>query len=128
MMRDGLDLVVEDVSVPVDFLAADRGFEREAVVGNLWLEHREQDVLGLATKNQLVEPADEQVGRRFGLEAQRFGQDDLDRLAVGDHVVEQPFGAGPEQAGEVVRRDPEPNIGRVVKDLDRSHFRVRLKK
>ena len=84
MVGHGLDLVVEDVAVAVDRLAADLAVEGQAVGGDMHVEARVEAVAGLTTEDQVVEPGDEQVGRRVGPE-----RDGLGRLGSSGSITRQ---------------------------------------
>ena len=72
MVGDGLDLVVEDVPIPVDRLAADGGLEGEAVVGDpdfepgvyrmCWVSQRKINSLSQARSRSAVESARRLIG------------------------------------------------------------------
>jgi hypothetical protein len=66
MLGDGLDLVVQDVTLAVDRLTGDCGVERRAVIGDADIEPRIEPVGGLEAEDQFVEPGDQEVGRRVG--------------------------------------------------------------
>lgn len=72
-MRGGFHFVVENVPRAVDRLAAERSLQLQARGVDLHVKPRVEPVPGLAAKNQLVEPGDEQVFRRLGVEHDKLG-------------------------------------------------------
>lgn len=124
MMGHSLDLVVEFVTLTVDRLAVNLGFETSTIRRDLNQERPIQTVPGLASKDQLVEPLDEQVDRPIRAERDVFALLGANVVAVHDDVVEYPLGGGSEKVIEVRRRDAEANVSRMIERLHGPHAQV----
>jgi thioredoxin-dependent peroxiredoxin len=125
VVGDSLDLVVENVALAVDGLAADLGLKAAAVVAEMDIEPRVEAVLGLGAEDQLVEPGDEQLRRIISAERDRLGRDDTNGGAIGDNIVEHSFGGRSKEVIQVGPADPEPNIRRMLERLDGTHLTPR---
>src|SRR5262249_12783392 len=89
MPRRRLDLVVQDVPVPIDRLTGNNRFQAMPARVDTDVEALIESMPGLATEDQLVQPTEQEVLGRFGRKGDGLLVPVADVRTVGDDHVEQ---------------------------------------
>ena len=115
VVRRRLDLVVEHVPAAVDRLAADRCLEPAARRVERDVEPGVEPMLGLAAKDQLVEPIDQQVSAISAASETDSVSTTWTSSRLATITSKSPSPAVRNRSARSAAEDPEPQVGGVLK-------------